>query len=710
MCATAIFSQICAMASREFHLYPPTGSGSNVSLQTVLDALLESSETESPMVVFCHGGVYPLPETVLLNPRTSLTLRAVPGEPPPVFDCGLAVTGWKSVRLDGRMVLAAPIPERALAVHAPLDQLFVNGKRKTRASFPKSFDGFPIDTGKTPKNAHDRFVCPSFDPAWFDPVNTEALLFQLWVETRLPLRRYDAATGLVEFDARTRHPFDERTRVVWQNVREALTDPGEFFVDRRAGIVYYIPEDGETAESLSAVFPAPFPAFVVAGASPDRPCRSVVLDGLVFRHAGTGRPDPTAPFYELGDALRLPAVPDDYPQADWRENADRPTLTCAQADYHIPGALVFFCAADCAVRRCTIEACGGTGIQIARACHDIVIESCTCSDLGACGINVCGSASAETDPATRTSRISIIGNTIANGGRFWHSAAGILLGHTFGNLVEHNQIRDFYYTGISVGWNWGYADQVTRENRIGWNRIEHLGKGVLCDMGGIYLLGVQPGTNVYANYIADITCRHYGGWGIYTDEGSSGIVIERNICLRCCKEFFHQHYGRENILRYNIGAFPGEAGFALSRGTDQTLGFPFLGICHTHNVNFFLNVLLVDGKPFFHTADANEKVYGEDQFFSERNLFFDVASPDAPPDAFLLRQDNLYTEKPIAESFDRWRKNRGHDLASLYADPGFADAKNGDFSLTPESPLHAMHFPDPAEVCRNAGPIGAPPS
>ena len=165
------------MASREFHLYPPTGSGSNASLQTELRTLLEASETESPTVVLCHGGVYPLPETVLLNPRASLTLRAVPGEPPPVFDCGLAVTGWKSVRLDGRMVLAAPIPERALAVHAPLDQLFVNGKRKTRASFPKSFDGFPIDTGKTPKNAHDRFVCPSFDPAWFDPVNTEALLF-----------------------------------------------------------------------------------------------------------------------------------------------------------------------------------------------------------------------------------------------------------------------------------------------------------------------------------------------------------------------------------------------------------------------------------------------------------------------------------------------------------------------------------------------------
>lgn len=695
------------MSTRELHLYPPTGStGSSASFRTTLPFLSEASETEQPTVVFCHGGTYPLAETILLNPKASLTLRAVPGETPPVFDCGIAVTGWKPTHLNGRAVLAAPIPERALAVRAPLDQLFVNGKRKTRASFPKTFAGFSIDTEKTPEKAHDRLVCPAFDSAWFDPVNTEALLFQVWVETRLPLRRYDSSAGLVEFSGRARHPFDERTRVVWQNVREALTEPGEFFVDRRAGIVYYIPEPGETAETLSAVFPAPFPALVAAGSSPASPCRSLTLEGLVFRHAGTGRPDPTAPFYELGDS-RLPAIPDDYPQADWREKADRPTLTCAQASYHIPGALVFFCAADCAVRNCTIEACGGTGIQIARACRDIAIENCTCRDLGACGINVCGSASAEPDPATRTSRISITGNTFADGGLFWHSAAGVLIGHTFGNLVEHNHIHDFYYTGISVGWNWGYADQVTRENRIGWNRIERLGKGVLCDMGGIYLLGVQTGTNVYANYIADITCRHYGGWGIYTDEGSSGIVIERNICLRCCKEFFHQHYGRENILRYNIGAFPGEAGFALSRGTDQTLGFPYPGICHTHNINFFFNVLLVDGKPFFHTANSNEKVYGGEQFISERNLFFDVASPDAPPDVFLLRQDNLYIERPITETLNQWRENRGHDLTSVYADPGFVDAAHGDFSLTPDSPLHAMRFPDPAEVCRNAG-VGSP--
>jgi len=74
------------------------------------------------------------------------------------------------------------------------------------------------------------------------------------------------------------------------------------------------------------------------------------------------------------------------------------------------------------------------------------------------------------------------------------SACGMALIHSYGNEVSHNHIHDFYYTGISCGWVWGFAENVSRENRIEKNHIHHLGKGVLSDMGGIYILGVQPGT------------------------------------------------------------------------------------------------------------------------------------------------------------------------------------------------------------------------
>ena len=92
------------------------------------------------------------------------------------------------------------------------------------------------------------------------------------------------------------------------------------------------------------------------------------------------------------------------------------------------------------------------------------------------------------------------------------SAVGILSMHSFGNTLSHNHIYDLYYTGISCGWVWGYADSVSKNNRIEKNHIHDLGHGLLSDMGGIYTLGVQPGTVLRGNLIHDVEKANYGGW------------------------------------------------------------------------------------------------------------------------------------------------------------------------------------------------------
>ena len=90
----------------------------------------------------------------------------------------------------------------------------------------------------------------------------------------------------------------------------------------------------------------------------------------------------------------------------------------------------------------------------------------------------------------------IADNRLSHLGRLYHSAVGVLLMNAFGNTVAHNEIADLYYTGISVGWVWGYGPSVSHDNRIEFNHIHHVGQGVLSDLGGIYTLGLSPGTVV----------------------------------------------------------------------------------------------------------------------------------------------------------------------------------------------------------------------
>jgi len=263
-------------------------------------------------------------------------------------------------------------------------------------------------------------------------------------------------------------------------------------------------------------------------------------------------------------------------------------------------------------------------------------------------------------------------NEISGYGMNYLSAVGILIQNSYGNRIIQNHIHNGFYTGISVGWVWGYGRSISRDNVIERNHIHHIGQGVLSDMGAIYTLGPAPGTVIRNNLIHDIDAYKYGGWGIYNDEGSTGILVEKNIVYNTKYAGYDMHYGKEITIRNNI--------FALGR-IDQIrrqTGENHPSLYFENNIVYWKEGKLFEGdwKDRVYNYDSNPKqpqgVEYKRNFESNWNLFY---NPN-------LKVDEV---KFDGGSLSDWQK-RGYDVNSVYSDPMFVDPDNFDFRLKPESP------------------------
>ncbi|MCX6623528.1 MAG: right-handed parallel beta-helix repeat-containing protein, partial [Acidobacteria bacterium] len=238
------------------------------------------------------------------------------------------------------------------------------------------------------------------------------------------------------------------------------------------------------------------------------------------------------------------------------------------------------------------------------------------------------------------------------------SAIGVWIGQSTDDEVSHNHIHDLYYTAISAGWTWGYGPNQSRGHRIEFNHLHDIGQGLLSDMGAIYTLGIQPGTVLRNNLIHDVSSYTYGGWGIYPDEGSSEILIENNVVYGCKSAGFHQHYGRENVVRNNIFAMNRESQLMRTRA-EKHVSFLF-----ERNIVVYDDGRLLGG------------TWTGDGIRMDGNLYWDARGG--------IPRFGTW-------SWEEWRK-RGLDGHSKLADPLFRNAGSADFRLRPESPALAMGF------------------
>jgi hypothetical protein len=653
-------------------------------IQEAYDKLVEikkRGQLDGPSRIWVHQGDYLLDAP--LHFYSDLPVEILPWRNGRVTISGAySVSGWRKAKLNGKSVLCAELPDHI----RELPFLYINGKLATAARYPKNGFFRVQDEDKnglfTTQNNYDSFYIKKgdFNPQWYDPQNISIRMIHLWCEENLGFEAYDAEDGRIitssgiHFISR-----NANTEYAFYNVREALSEPGEYYFDRHTRKLWYLPEC--STKAFTAAIPVCGPLVRV-----DSGAKWLQITGLTFQGGGAYMPVYDRNF-DLRDRnfapLGNPACQKEF--LERRETfAEKPFYQAAQGAVQLPGVLLFNNVSDCKVSNCEITASSWYGICAAAGCQNLVFHGNHIHEMGGGGIFICGASLTEaaTSPQLQNSKIIVTGNHIHACGKRFLSAVGIMLTNAWGCLIEDNHIHDLYYSGISCGYEWGYAPSITREIRIGRNHIHDLGKGILSDMGGIYTLGVQPGTRIYENTIHGIESRYYGGWGLYTDEGSAHIVLEHNLVYDCSCEGFHQNYGRENIVRNNIFAFNRDSGIALNRDGNRGIECP--GEPHAKAFLLVNNVIITDGTPAIRTGNYQQTIESR-KIYSESNIFFDVSGKQKVFAFFSSNEQSC--------TFKQWQE-LGFDRHSIRHDPGFIDLKKLDFHLKPDSILKEYGFDD----------------
>ena len=517
----------------------------------------EDNRIQGGITIYMEGGTYAFYEPVFIRPEDSGTkesptvIRSV-GDEKVILSGGISINGWKK---QGK-VWVADVP----AFNGrPLDfrQLWVNGKKAVRARDVEDFEKMNRICSVDEKNEILYVPAVSIRRLIDNKGNLKAkyaemVLHQMWCVANLRIRsvevqgdsaaiRFHQPESRIQFE----HPWPRpmvttdghNSAFYLTNARELQDVPGEWYHDMDARKVYYYPREGEKMQEAEVIVPAVETLVRVEGTL-DRPVCHIRFEKITFSYTTWMRPSEKghvplqAGMYLTDGYLIEPKMQRDYlnhplDNQGWlgRPAAAVRVVAARQIDFE----------------RCRFEHLGSTGLDYEEAVQGGVVRGCLFRDIAGNGLLV-GSfspAAHEThlpyNPADR--REVCTQQQINNcyfteiGNEDWGCLA-IAAGYVGDVNIEHNEISEVPYSGISLGWGWTQTVNCMRNNRVHANLIHHYAKHMY-DVAGIYTLGSQPKSYVTENCVHSIYKPGYvhdpNHWFyLYTDEGSSFITVRDN--------------------------------------------------------------------------------------------------------------------------------------------------------------------------------------
>ena len=604
--------------------------------------------THGPLHVFFRKGTYYLPETAVFTPEDSgdakspIEYSPYPGEEVTLSGGARLAANWTPYR-DG--ILQTPVP-----AGTDTDQLFVNGKSQILARYPnydpnaKYLNGFAEDA-----------ISPERAKRWANPEGgyIHALHEYMWGDQHYRITGKDAS-GAVTYEGGWQNnrprPMHKQYRFV-ENIFEELDSPGEWFLNKQASTLYFMPPAGVDLKS-AVVETVRLKHLVEFRGSAEKPVQWVGLRGFSFQHAART-------FMEIREPLL---------RSDWR--------------IYRGGAILLDGAEDCSVHDCTLDQLGGNCIFVSNYNRRIHIAGCHIPSAGGNGICFVGDHAAvrnpldvnearhtfselDLTPGPKTENYPadclLEDSLIYRTGRVEKQSAPVEIDIAKSITVRHVSIYDVPRAGINIGdgcfggHHIDFCDVFDTVKETGdhgsfnsWGRDRWWGvTGIDLDTvvdGPHKALPVLDATE--PNTLSNTRWRCDHGWDIDLDDGSTNYHIYNNLCLN--------------------------GGLKLREG--------FFRICE--------NNILVNNTLHPHVW------YNDSHDVFRKNIVFAPYRPiqirkwTEQIDFNLLHRPGLVGTAPA----DELQSRSSQDAHSLQGDAQFIDAPTGDYRVKPGSPALALGF------------------
>lgn len=656
---------------------------------------IQSSQTIN---IFFRGGKYYFDKTLIFDSSNSGTQRApivyqaFPGEKVILSGAkklsGLKWKYWKN-----------GIYKTQLNEETNLDQLYVNGVRQIRARFPNYDYNDPLRSGRGYQRVvngsnkrYDQWV--QYDPLlfsnkkWADPTTGILHAFQShnWGNMEYRIRAIDRKKNLIllgeggwqlQREPGIGEANGQKSSFFIENILEELDTPGEWFLDKKQGVLYCYPPEGTKIQE-SMIEGVTVENLIELKGTPTSPVKYIQFKGFDITQTRTV-------FMERYEPLG---------RGDWA--------------IHRSGAIFMTGTESCIIDDCNFEYVGGNAIFMSGYNKKSGVTSCRFYHTGESAVCFVGDTSAVKNYITwddedinnikwndkwknkdmSPAPLSLdypdecfMQNCIAYElGDYGKQVAGAFISMSRNITVSHCTIYDVPRAAVCINdGSWGGH---VIENCDIWNTVRETGEhGPFNSWGRDRIWPLNDTTNphlVSIDMLSPNILRHNritnsrktvsaGNWAIDLDDGSSNYEIYNNLCLGSTLKLREGYYRKvwNNIF---VSAVPMGWHVWPSNSGDE----------------FFNNISVITG-----TVPSES---------SPTRVFIKPISMPKGSKWGSKIDENLYynindSSSLMCPGIDiaSWQQ-KGYDQHSVFSDPLFTDPRKEDYTVKPNSPALKMGF------------------